>query len=254
MILLVPFSLILPLIAAFLFLWLLWPRQSSNRPHFFLKSILSLGLGLGVLSCIHFTWLVLLENKNISPFSADSLTFLALIILFSIFIKKRNRPIQSRSNTKPFKASKTFFFLAGMFFLLLSVSIIGFILLSICRPHGRGDAFGIWNLRARFLFQGSDHWDNAFSMILNWSHPDYPLLLPAAIARIWSYLNKDYLVVPQTVAFLFTYSTVGLLIFSLSILRGRTQGFLAGIVLLSTNFFLNRVLPSMPTFQWAFFF
>jgi len=50
-------------------------------------------------------------------------------------------------------------------------------------PHGAWDAWAIWNLRARFLAGPGDAWRAAFDDALAWSHTDYPLLLPATVAR-----------------------------------------------------------------------
>ena len=49
-------------------------------------------------------------------------------------------------------------------------------------PHGRWDAWAIWNLRAKFLATPSDRWRDAFDPVVSWSHPDYPLLLPLAVS------------------------------------------------------------------------
>lgn len=50
-------------------------------------------------------------------------------------------------------------------------------------PYGAWDAWAIWNLRARFL--AASDMTYAFDEALAWSHPDYPLLVPAAVARAW---------------------------------------------------------------------
>jgi len=52
-------------------------------------------------------------------------------------------------------------------------------------PHGRWDAWALWTLKAKFLATPSEEWRNAFDVVLTWSHPDYPLLLPSAVARAW---------------------------------------------------------------------
>lgn len=54
---------------------------------------------------------------------------------------------------------------------------------------GGWDAWSIWNLHAKFLYD-STHWQNMFSPILEWTHADYPLLLPAIHAMIWTGLGN----------------------------------------------------------------
>ena len=70
--------------------------------------------------------------------------------------------------------------------------------------------------------------------------PDYPLLIPASIARWWTYLGDDPTLVPALVAMLFTFATVGLASSSLGLLRSTGQGLLAAIVLLGTPFLIRH--------------
>ena len=85
-------------------------------------------------------------------------------------------------------------------------------------------------------------------------HPDYPLLIPAAIARCWAHIGHETLVVPAVVSMLFAFATVGLIFSSLSILRSRSQGFLAGLVLLGTPFFIQQGASQQADVPLGFFF
>jgi hypothetical protein len=105
--------------------------------------------------------------------------------------------------------------------------------------HGSNDAYAVWNLRARFLFRGGDHWADGFSPLLQWSNPDYPLLLSATIARWWAYIGSDTILVPQFIAIFFMLATAGLLISALSTLRSGSQGLVAGLFLFSASFFMR---------------
>jgi hypothetical protein len=121
----------------------------------------------------------------------------------------------------------------------------------LAHPHGNGwDAFAIWNLHARFLFLGAglggEHWRDGYSTLIAWSHPDYPLLLPGAIAHFWSCLGRNDPAVPAIIGLLFAFSTVGLLCVTLSMLRGRMCAMLGGIALLSTPAFID-----LGTWQYA---
>ena len=117
--------------------------------------------------------------------------------------------------------------------------MVAFLLRSAINPHGWEDAWGMWNLKARFLFRSGDNWRNTFSNFLSWTSRDYPLLVPLSIVRIWSYLAKESTIAPILVAALFTFSTVGLLISSLSVIRSRSTGLLAGLVLIGSRYFLK---------------
>jgi hypothetical protein len=122
-------------------------------------------------------------------------------------------------------------------------------------PHGIGwDAFAIWNLHARFLYRGGADWQDGFTPVIQWSHPDYPLLLPAGIAHFWRYWGNDSPLVPGIVALIFTFSTVGLLFSGLSALRGRSQGFLGSLVLMGTPFFAEQGSSQSADVPLGFFF
>jgi len=117
--------------------------------------------------------------------------------------------------------------------------IVAFLIRSVLNPHGWEDAWGMWNLKARFIFRGGDNWRNTFSNLLSWTSLDYPLLVPISIVRIWSYLKNDSAITQILVAALFTFSSVALLISSLSVIRSRSTGLLAGLVLMGSPYFLK---------------
>jgi hypothetical protein len=133
------------------------------------------------------------------------------------------------------------------------------VLRMLAHPHGNGwDAFAIWNLHARFLFLGErfggEHWRDGYSTLIAWSHPDYPLLLPGAIAHFWSCFGRDDPAVPAIIGLVFTFSTVGLLYAALSMLRGRMCAMLGGMALLSTPSFIDLGTWQYADVPLAFFF
>jgi len=84
------------------------------------------------------------------------------------------------------------------------------------QPDGSWDAWAIWNLRATFLAEPAPDWRNGFSEALAWSHPDYPLLIPASIARVWTLTGARLSLVPVAVAGSFTAATALLLVGALA--------------------------------------
>ncbi len=97
----------------------------------------------------------------------------------------------------------------------------------------------MWNLKARFLFRSGENWRNAFSNLLFWSSLDYPLLVPLSIVRIWGYSGHESAMAQILIAALFTFSTVGLLVGSLTVIRSRSAGLLAGLVLMGSPYYLK---------------
>jgi hypothetical protein len=141
-----------------------------------------------------------------------------------------------------------------LFGLIFLSACLSFALESRIYPEGQGDAWAIWNLRARSLFRGGEQWRNAFSGTLTLSLPDYPLLLPGLVARSWIYTGTETQDVPVGIAALFTFATVGLLTAALSALAGRDKALVAGIVLLGTTSFIKLGAAQYADMPIAFFF
>ena len=78
-----------------------------------------------------------------------------------------------------------------------------------------------------------------FSSLLDWSHPDYPLLMSATIARIWTYLGSESVLVPALLGGFFTFAVAALLVFSLTTLQLKNQGYLAATFLLASSPFIS---------------
>jgi hypothetical protein len=125
---------------------------------------------------------------------------------------------------------------------------------TIAYPNGEGwDAFAIWNLHARFLFRAGAGWREGFSALIPWSHPDYPLLLPASIAHFWSYLGHETYAVPSIIGLVFTITTVGVLFSALMILRGRNVAMLGALALMATPSFIEQGTSQYADIPLSFF-
>jgi hypothetical protein len=212
---------------------------------------LSIGFGIGICFITFFVCRVLGTAKL---FAAD-LVVLALL-LFIAFLRIREKaaivfpPAQDPCWPR---------WLRTIIIAALSIAVCAAVYHAVVRaivyPHGQGwDAFAIWNLHARFLFRGGDNWRDGFTASIPWSHPDYPLLVPAAIAHFWSYLGRETPLVPSLVGLLFTFSTVGLLFSSLAILRGRIAAMLGSLALVSTPFFIEQGTSQYADVPLGFFF
>jgi len=102
----------------------------------------------------------------------------------------------------------------------------------VLQPHGEWDAWAVWNLRARALLRGAPDWAGIFSPDIGWSSPDYPLLVPLTIARLWVYTGTESTTVPILVAATFFVASIATMIVSVGEARGWTSGLLGGAVLL----------------------
>ncbi len=145
-------------------------------------------------------------------------------------------------------------YLIGAFFVTVALALATMIVMSDAAPHGRWDAFCIWNLRARCLYLGGDGWQRMFDPAINWSHPDYPLLLPMTIARGWQYAGTTSTTIASGVSVAFalagTFAVVGIV----GILRGQTIGMLAGMLVIGSKYFIRHGAYQYADTPLAFYF
>jgi hypothetical protein len=145
-------------------------------------------------------------------------------------------------------------YLGSFFAMLMVVDLIVFSIVSARTPHGGWDAWAIWNLRARFFFRdGGLAWRDGFTEALAWSHPDYPLMLPAFVAGTWKLLGRETSAVPIGVACFFTFGCAALMATSVAILRDVRQGLLAGLAIAATPFIYVQGAMQCADVPVAFF-
>ena len=224
----------------FVFVCMLWPGGRRLLRDLPLVIFLSVGLGFGISSLLFFLWLLAFGQAS-SAFAAFEIPLLLIFSVFVVLFRRRGaRPASLVSETVQARHAgpKLEWIAAVVFLAALLAAIRGFMWFEHGDLNGGWDAWGIWNLRAKFLFLGGSYWRDAFSAEGSLSHTDYPLLIPASVARAWSYVGSDIPQVPILIGAMFTAATAGLLLSSLSILRSRSQGLLAATVLLATPFFI----------------
>jgi hypothetical protein len=226
-------SLIISLVMGLSFVRVLLGTPSGARGHL-LHWTLGWISGMGISSALAFAWLWLFGPLSIGYRLVEVGICLPLLLWL---IPKTGMPWggsktvdRSRLGTKPPP------WVAVVFFSLIALNLLLFISIIYIEPHGRFDAWYIWNARARFLFRGGAYWADGFSSWI--AHADYPLLIPLNIARGWYYLGQEKILVPAVIHGLFVICSVGLLFSSVSALCSPFQGILAGITLVGTPFFI----------------
>jgi hypothetical protein len=228
---------------------LVWRRRTASAADIILVASLSVGFGLGIFSVVYFLSLLLGVTHLIR---VDVAVFALLIVSVLLFRTRATAvAITVLKDDEPAWLDRL---LTIAFVTALCGALYAATMRTLAYPHGDGwDAFSIWNLHARFLFRGGLHWRDGFNPLLPWSHPDYPLLLPAAVAHFWSYIGRDNPAVPAIIGFLFTFSTVGLLFSALSMLRGRMPALLGATALLATPSFIEQGTAQYADVPLSFF-
>ncbi|NNL41619.1 MAG: hypothetical protein HKO79_03935, partial [Desulfobacterales bacterium] len=234
---LVLISLALPIVTAFLIVNLVWPKKDSIYAEFAIKTCLSIGLGLGLSSWSFFICLVIFRGEKKHFLWFDLIILIIILILF-IYKKKNTPTYNSKPEAVSTDRSRYHYFLYAGFIVLALIAIFSFTLRVLNDPHGSWDAWNIYNLGARFIYRGATEWTIAFANPHGWTLPDHPLFIQGNVARIWSYTGHETLMAPMLQAFLFTSATVILMVFSVSKLQNKSQGLMAGMVLLGTPFFI----------------
>jgi hypothetical protein len=216
------------------------------------------GLGVGVASCLYFICLLTGMERAVAVVDLSACLILSLAVWG---LRRRGNGgkdgggQRSAAPERPECASRSWLdrLIALVFFSGLAASLANFAMTAVKEPHGRWDAWLIWNMHARFLYRSGAQWREAFAGGMDWSHWDYPLLLPLSIARGWTYAGQEELLLPAAMGFLFTFLVLGLLLCALRLLKDKTQGHLAALLLMGTPFFLAMGAAQFADIPLAFF-
>lgn len=174
------------------------------------------GIGAGICSIIFFFF-------RRPLFTVE---FTLLLIFFLAWLRKR------RVNPQP----KTISTLRLPVLALIFSAILGWVT-ALCvvwvhkLPHGDWDGWVIWNSHARYLNRAGAVWPEH---IKHTFHPDYPLLIPAARARLWRYYGSDLPDAAGLLSALLALSGVFVIAGTLYYLRGLRIGAIMGLVLIGT--------------------
>ena len=110
---------------------------------------------------------------------------------------------------------------------------------SIKEPHGLWDAWSDWNLGTRMISRDPQGWTSTFPQMLSEDfHTCDPLLQKGFIARCWVLAENETVWVPIVFCFIITFCSIGLVSSAISVFTSKTEGLLAGLVLLCTPFFM----------------
>ena len=238
---------LIPLSLAFLtgfFLIAVVLRGSPIPNKLFFLSALSFPAGLGIFSFMLFVSYALFSRQS----AAASLLFCVLsFCAFAVFYRQAfialwkdcrllPRTFKTHFDSKWKKTSLgpklVFVFLLMLLAGSLAAFSQSFFTRSISDFYGGWDARYFWNLKAKFFFRAPSEWKGMFHSALCWSHPDYPLLVPGAVAWGWESLKAEAPAWPTLVGYVFSLSLVLLVIWYLSAFVSAASAVLSGAFLL----------------------
>jgi hypothetical protein len=246
-------SILLALLIGFLLVQAFDPsRQMQPRwAAILLNAALGAGIGIGLTSAVF----LLLDVAGLaSPPAIFSIEIaLAGGLAWQCF---RSRTFSAeRSNPDPAKAGFRWTWLLAIGFgAVLVIACVRLVQMATALPIGDWDAWAIWNLRAKFLAGPGGAWRYALSPLLNNSHPDYPPLLPAFVARVWKAAGSMSTLAPILTALVFFAALIALLVSAVALLRSTASALLAGLVVLSTTSLLVWAPSQYADIPLAFYY
>ena len=228
-----------------------WTTPPAKRGRLF--AFLAVGMGLGLSSSVFFVSLFLLGGPS-RGFPLVELVLVLLLAGGALAAGRGRRSLVAPPGEVASVAAPSLPWLGLALVAAAGCAGVAFAVESAANPQGGWDAWMTWNMHARALFRGGGQWREVLTSLPAWSHPDYPLLLPGSVARIWTYAGSETALAPVSVAMLFTFATIGVLYAAVATLRSRTQGALAALLLLGTKFFVLHGASEFADIPLAFFF
>lgn len=210
--------------------------ESGPRwPDRLLAVSLSFG-GLGLASLPIFFW-VTIRGRMSGPFAAADAALLVALTGASAYLARRLRPMAAEGPAPSWPGGVAPWVALAALIAVAAAAMWGAAIQAERYPHGQWDAWATWNLRARFLRRAGD-WHAALRMDPPMSHADYPMLLPASVARLWAYAGTETGLAPAALAFLFTFASAALCGAALWRLRGGAAAVAATALLLANSDFV----------------
>jgi len=219
--------LILLIVLGFACVRAVWPapRVWSAADPLRLAGAPALGLGIG--SCFYFALRVVLHQP-------PAIVFVALALLLGAAGGIAWVRSSSAAPDAPGPRGAVPLWLWAVLGISVLMALLTSLMLSGAAPHGEWDAWSIWNLRARFLFRAQE-FVSPFSSAIEWTHPDYPLLIPGAVALLWHSAGAESMRIVAAVEFLLLSSAVAVPFFTVRLLRGTGLAILCALTILSAT-------------------
>lgn len=129
--------------------------------------------------------------------------FLALTALVVLLTWWSSSPPADAGPRRPSRAFGVLDAVAAVAFLATVVVVVqGYHAFTAQWPEGGWDAVGAWNLRAKSLFHGYDHFPELLGLTTPGAMPHYPLLLPGLLAAQYFWAGREMAAVPQVMSLL----------------------------------------------------
>lgn len=212
------------------------PGQHASQPWLLFVAV-GVALGISVDSSLFLLWKFSLGATG-APFVFVESVVLAVVAM--LLWRKRNRDAGSGICAPPQPAKAIELFATALLVFTIFFALSAAWRYGTQHPHGQWDAWAMWNLKARFLY-GADgmSWAAMFTQGAT-PHTDYPLLQPAAVARIWSVLGEPLPAAPRVIGLVALVVTALVVAGAVTLLRGRFAGCAAGSSAIALPVFIRE--------------
>ncbi len=203
--------------------------------------MLAAGVGIGLSSVVAWLMLVAGVSSRTQLLALDAALWIAALVAMLALRRRWLRTPPGEQSRHPTAAAPlTLAIIACLG--VGAVALTSFIAQSMVLPHGTWDTWAIWNLKARFVVRGIEtvEWRDVLSPAMGWSHPDYPLLLPLAVARAWIYHSCESIAVPVACTAVFAVAAPALVGVSIARARGVTDGLVAAAFVAASPAFVRH--------------
>lgn len=237
----------LPYFISFLigYFFIVFFQNLKNRLPFSFHLFLASGLGLGISAQTVFLSFAFFGYLN-KPFVIVANVVVFTVLIIACLFKTRGK-IKPLINTENFTIKE---FLPYIIFLIFSYPLWNH---SHFYVYGGWDAWATWNLKSKILFLSQEGWQTIFDPVLWRSSPHYPLLLPFINCWGWIFSDTTEFITPVTTSFLFSFTTVGLLLSGLIHITKSYYAILCTTLLLSSSMFVKLSLSQYADIVVAYY-
>ncbi len=206
--------------------------KNTRQLNALLYGILSFWLGMGISALLSFfvflfighyhRWLIILFN------------IFLLLLLFFVNLSRGNL----KNTWEPYKALRQLEIFDAAIIFIWAVLLFFVYKIAAIHPFGEWDAWGMWNLKTKFLVLSDSPWDDIFKNLIWHTHRDYPLFVPFLYIWNYSFMNSHLAWVPFTIGILAAISGSLLLYAGLKIFIPAKPAFLASLLLLAQPYYI----------------
>ncbi|MCA9400638.1 MAG: glycosyltransferase family 39 protein [Candidatus Omnitrophica bacterium] len=235
------------LVLGFLTLTIIYKDRPSLKPA--LTLLLSWGVGLGI--SVYLTFLSFILFKTFHPekiYLFHGILFLGLFLgafpTYKRHFKRIPHILFETINQRLFDALTWIFWT-----ILLCLTYM------VTEGHtfGEWDAWGMWNLKTKFLLLSAQPFEDIFHNLHWHTHPDYPLFLPFLNTWVYGLSSTDLHPIPLYTAIIFTLACGILLYLGLLQFIPKIPAFIAGALLATNPFFGYQATAQYADVQIGFY-